>query len=260
MPLTQSELEDVQAEAMADDVAIDLEKMSLWTREEAAAYFESGGEVAPHAALPPFTAPFTNGVASTGSTSWLACVEKKPGATRRLVVLSWTGNRGGQGSAHNIRRVPLNWSKEVGPEVEVYEVALPGRGTRVKDALYTDTPALVHAMAAEVGGALKGGLPYCLVGFAFGSVLAYELGRAIAHASGQTEGPALLIVCSAEGPSWGGRTGKQHSLSEGAFLDLLRTKGGTDFILKDAGLTKMCAPLPIALRRGVVLLSLLPPL
>ena len=242
MTLTQAELEDIQADAMADDIAIDLEKMSLWTREQATTYFESGGEVEPAVAPPPFTAPFTNGTTSTGATPWLACLEKKPSATRRLVVVSWTGNRGGQGSAHNIRRAPANWSKEVGPEVEVYEVALPGRGTRVKEALFTSTPELVKEMAAQIGGALQGGPPYALVGFAFGAVLAYELGRAIAEGSGQSEGPALLIACSAEGPSWSDRRGTQHSLGESAFIDLLRRKGGTDFILQDPGLTKMYVP------------------
>lgn len=43
MPLSKAELEDIQAEFMADDIAIDLDKMSLWTREQAATYFDSGG-------------------------------------------------------------------------------------------------------------------------------------------------------------------------------------------------------------------------
>ena len=47
MPLTQADLEGIQADAMADDVEIDLEKMSLWTTEQAITYFESGGEVEP---------------------------------------------------------------------------------------------------------------------------------------------------------------------------------------------------------------------
>ena len=43
MPLSHADLEEIQAEAMADDVAIDLDNMSLWTREQAVAFFESGG-------------------------------------------------------------------------------------------------------------------------------------------------------------------------------------------------------------------------
>jgi hypothetical protein len=151
MPLSQAELEDIQADAMADDLAIDLEKMSVWTKEQAVAYFESGGEVEPAPPIEAYTAPYTNGSKPTGTTPWLACVEKKPDAPKRLVVFSWTGNRGGQGSAHNIRRAPCNWSKEVGEMFEVYEVVLPGRGTRMKDPLRTDPAAIVTEMADALG-------------------------------------------------------------------------------------------------------------
>ena len=43
MPLTLEELEEIQADAMADDIEIDFEKMQLWTRERATKYFEGGG-------------------------------------------------------------------------------------------------------------------------------------------------------------------------------------------------------------------------
>lgn len=41
--LSLEELFSIQAEAMADDVAIDLERMRMWTRQQAMEYFESGG-------------------------------------------------------------------------------------------------------------------------------------------------------------------------------------------------------------------------
>ena len=50
MRLTLRELQDIQADAMADDVDIDLEKMSCWTPEQAMKYFESGGAEEPLAA------------------------------------------------------------------------------------------------------------------------------------------------------------------------------------------------------------------
>jgi short subunit dehydrogenase-like uncharacterized protein len=55
MTLTIEQLESIQADALADDVDIDLEKMSLWTEEQAAAYFESGGRDEPP---PPRSKPF----------------------------------------------------------------------------------------------------------------------------------------------------------------------------------------------------------
>ena len=47
MPLTLEELQEIQSDAMADDVSIDFDKMSLWTHDQAVAYFESGGEDIP---------------------------------------------------------------------------------------------------------------------------------------------------------------------------------------------------------------------
>ena len=47
MPLTMAQLEDFRDEAMADDLDIDLERMSLWTEVQARSYFESGGEDVP---------------------------------------------------------------------------------------------------------------------------------------------------------------------------------------------------------------------
>ena len=49
MPLSMEILERLQAEAMADDVAIDLARMSCWTELQAIEYFESGGTVKPDA-------------------------------------------------------------------------------------------------------------------------------------------------------------------------------------------------------------------
>ena len=60
-----------------------------------------------------------------------------------------------------------------------------------------------------MGGALKGGKPYAMLGFSFGAVLAYEVGRALSNGG---EGPALVAAVSSEGPSWEGRKGAQHKL------------------------------------------------
>jgi hypothetical protein len=49
MPLTLEELQGIQTDAMADDVALEFETMSLWSKEEAIDYFESGGVVKPRA-------------------------------------------------------------------------------------------------------------------------------------------------------------------------------------------------------------------
>ena len=50
MPLSLATLEALQSEYMADDVPIDFTKMSVWTEDQVARFFESGGAVEPGAA------------------------------------------------------------------------------------------------------------------------------------------------------------------------------------------------------------------
>ena len=45
--LSLADLESIQSDAMADDVPIDLERMSGWTAEQATTFFESGGTEVP---------------------------------------------------------------------------------------------------------------------------------------------------------------------------------------------------------------------
>lgn len=237
MPLTLEELESIQADEMADDVPIDLAKMSEWTAEQARLYFESGGAVDPSAGGT--SAAFTSGDSvDTGATAWLRCLAKKPDATHRVLFFNWTGNRGGQGSAHSLMRP--NWSTAM-PDSEVHEVLLPGRGTRQKEPLYTRATDLVAALASTLAPALRGGKPYAFVGFSFGAVLAYETAVQIA-AREPGEGPALVCAVSAEGPAWPHRAGSVHTRGEEAFRSLLVEKKGTDIILRDPGLTKLYVP------------------
>ena len=53
MPLTLEELEDIQADCLADDVEIDFEKMSLWDETTVREYFENGGQLPAVEAMPP---------------------------------------------------------------------------------------------------------------------------------------------------------------------------------------------------------------
>ena len=77
---------------------------------------------------------------------------------------------------------------------------------------------------------------------AFGAILAYEVGRKISASVGASEGPALVCVVSAEGPSWEGRKGEQHLLNGAGFEAMLREKGGTEPILEGGPDVKQMYP------------------
>lgn len=65
MPLTLKQLQTVQADAFADDLDIDIERMQHWTLAEATSYFESGGTTVPGSK----TASVESSVPSTPSTA-----------------------------------------------------------------------------------------------------------------------------------------------------------------------------------------------
>jgi len=203
-------------------------------------------EALPEVVLPDFEQledgypTMAKGTRATGTTPWLKKLGKaNPDVKARLVIFSWTGNRGGQGSAHNFQRAPGKWS-EILKDWEQLEVNYPGRGTRMKDPLYEDCDAYVKDIAAALQEALKDGLPVVFLGFSFGAILAMEAARRL---QSMDLGPLGIVVASAEGPTWPGRnTLGLAELNEAKFEQMLHDKGGTDFILKDPGMKKMFVP------------------
>ncbi|KAL1523109.1 hypothetical protein AB1Y20_018066 [Prymnesium parvum] len=57
MPLSLEKLHDLQADALAEDIPIDFERMSLWTEAQVIEFFESGGQVAPSSLTPTEASP-----------------------------------------------------------------------------------------------------------------------------------------------------------------------------------------------------------
>lgn len=78
MPLDRATLEDIQSAFLADDLPIDMERMSLWTYEEATTYFETGGETVPGAAAPAASAPALASVPATGPARPTGRLGRKP--------------------------------------------------------------------------------------------------------------------------------------------------------------------------------------
>lgn len=190
---------------------------------------------------------FTRGTRPTAPTPWLACTRPKPDAPYRLVNFAATGNRGGTGSDYSSRKP--EWAALL-PEFEVYDVLLPGRGARFGEPLPADAAELVRDLSHALIGALEGGKPYAFLGHAFGAVLAFEVALEIfrysmpcgARNQLPTEGPALLVAVSSEGPTWPGRNGTLGALDDGGFEAALRERGGTEEILADPELTELFLP------------------
>lgn len=175
---------------------------------------------------------------STSSSAWLARQEPcKASAPYRLIHFGWGGNRGGKGAEYSTAM----WPRLLDHQFEVYNVVLPGRGTRMDEATRTDAQELVVEIAAVLEDALEGGKPYAFFGFAFGAVLAYEVALLLEQSQ-----PELICTVSAEGPAWEGRReppgGRLGELDERAFEAALREKRGSTEILDDPELKRLFLP------------------
>jgi len=178
---------------------------------------------------------------------WLKPVFKAPPKARlRLVMFTWTGNRGGAGSAHDFRTWD-KWVSEDCPEHtwEVCKVEYPGRGTRVKDPSAKEAREVAQAVVAALdkAGPLAGTV---LFGFSFGAVLAYETAVLLSERGAPPRG---LVVASAEHPGWTDRSkgagpagAATKDMDEADFVAMLHQKGGTEFILQDENMKKMFLP------------------
>ena len=150
----------------------------------------------------------------------------------------------------------------LGNDYEVYEVMLPGRSTRMGEPAAKDARQLAASIAREAAAflaplhqtdrELTGHVkPTIFVGFAFGAVLAYEAavemerlseqgGHPAREAAAAPAAPALLVAVSAEGPQWAGRAASSHhTLSEAAFVEELRRRGGTEEVLAEPELLEL---------------------
>jgi len=178
---------------------------------------------------------------------WMGSVGKAPAQAKiRLVIFTWTGNRGGAGSAHNFTKWPKMLAEASPPETwQVCEVRYPGRSTRMKEPNATDAR---HIASAVVDAIKKAGPPMqtVLFGFSFGAIIAYETAALLCK---KGMAPLGLCVASAEHPWWEGRKygvgpdgGPTKDTSDEAYEQVLKDKGGTDVILSNPDMKKMYLP------------------
>lgn len=218
---TLEALQDLQAEAMADDLPIDLERMRLWSKEEAAEYFESGGQVDPGM---PSDDALRGGAYERDWAHWMSpleplgrggpllcgealdqrkrCYAPKPAARMRLFVLYGVAD---------VCMTSQPWMLKAPDWLEVRLLELPGHGFRQDEplpacsaagpldeaALIEQRAALASQLADEVTRA-AGDAPFALYGFSYGALLMYETARILAARASPL--PACLCVAGRGAP------------------------------------------------------------
>lgn len=184
MPLTLEELQEIQANAMADDLEIDFEKMSLWSKEDATAFFESGGEVEPGAtpAAPPAAAqlPLPN---AEDLKKWFPKMIKQDKPKFRIVCFHNAGSAESVYTGRGMRQPEDNpFVKHVAAKGgELLACELPGRESRRNEPRHTKLAAYCQDLYHVLAPLLQQDIPYVLIGHSMGTWFSYEWMRLLAE-------------------------------------------------------------------------------
>lgn len=90
------------------------------------------------------------------------------------------------------------WSAELGPEIEVCAVQLPGRESRLREPAIDDLKQLRERLAEALLPAL-GRTPFAFYGHSFGALVAFELTRELRRRGAPL--PRLLLAAGRAAPS-----------------------------------------------------------
>ena len=116
-----------------------------------------------------------------------------------------------------------NWAASLPPEVEVFPVQLPGRGSRLREPPHTDLPALVSITIEALRPYFN--RPFAFFGHSFGASLSFELARRL-RLEGDTE-PLHLFVSGRRAPHISESRPITYNLPENEFIEELRRLNGT---------------------------------
>ncbi|MFE7779195.1 thioesterase II family protein [Streptomyces sp. NPDC057445] len=114
-----------------------------------------------------------------------------------------------------------SWWQVLPEDVEFLVAQLPGRGARINEPLLTRVEPLVEGLGRALADLEP--LPYAVIGHSFGSVLGYELTRAMEQ---KGLAPTLLAVSARQPPCFPSEPPFAHLRSDAELLDHLLDIGG----------------------------------
>lgn len=115
------------------------------------------------------------------------------------------------------------WAEPLSMVAELCAVALPGRGTRIKEPSIDRMDELTAAVSDAVRGLLD--RPFALFGHSMGALLAYELARELERTGAPA--PLRLFVSGFRAPDLPARGDPLHVLPDDALAGRLDEFGGT---------------------------------
>lgn len=117
-------------------------------------------------------------------TNWFATLRPVAHPRLRLFCFPYAG-----GNVTTFR----DWSAELLPDIELWAVQLPGRGSRFREPLFKAMPSLVQALAAI----FPLDTPYSLLGCSLGAALAFELAGELERRYGSRPEHFFALACIA---------------------------------------------------------------
>jgi surfactin synthase thioesterase subunit len=131
----------------------------------------------------------------------------------------------------------LRWARSL-PGAELHAVQLPGRGTRLGEPVFTSMDTLVEGVLANVP---LGAAPYAFFGHSLGSLIAYEVTRALRIADRPL--PARLVVSGYPAPHLPHTSQGLHTLPDDELIEAIaRIHGGIpEEVLASAELRELAA-------------------
>lgn len=145
---------------------------------------------------------------------WFEHLSRRPAPSLRLFCFPYAGG------ASEVYRSWQRWFPE---QVDLCLVHLPGRGKRLRENAFTDTLALVKAIADRMPPEID--VPYALYGHSMGATLAFELARELFRRG--CASPRHLFVSGRRAPQRKRTERSTFNLPHDEFIAELRRLNGT---------------------------------
>lgn len=163
--------------------------------------------------------------------TWVRQLKQNPNPKIRLFCFPYAG-----GGASLFRL----WHKYLPAEIEVCPVQLPGRESRVREALYDDLTPLIEKLSEVLYPALN--VPFAFFGHSLGALVGFELSRLLRKKYGLS--PDHLIAAACPAPHVPDQHPPVHHLPHNEFIDSLKQMEGTpDAVFEDPDLLDFFLPL-----------------
>ena len=161
---------------------------------------------------------------------WIMYRKPRPQARLRLFCFPYAGG----GAA-----VYRTWADSLPVQVEVCPIQLPGRESRMREQAFTNMPDLLSALLPALLPSFD--LPFVLFGHSMGSLIAFEIARALRRSNGPQ--PLAVLASGHRAPQIPDEDPPIYDLPEPEFIHELRQFNGTpEMVLQNTELMMLLLP------------------